>query len=33
MTDWFFTWPVLVLAIVLVCIARIIIEHFDPRDP
>lgn len=30
MTDWFFTWPVIVFAIVVVCIARIIIDRHGP---
>jgi cell division protein FtsL len=31
-TDWFFTWPVLLLLIVVVCAARIIIDRHDDRN-
>jgi hypothetical protein len=30
-TEWFFTWPVLVFAILVVCAARIVVDQADKR--
>jgi len=30
-TDWFMTWPVIVVAILVVCAARIAVEIADKR--
>jgi hypothetical protein len=31
-TDWFFTWPVIVFGILVVCAARIVFDHLVARD-